>query len=219
LDPSKVVLTRDLTREQVLKELGLPSQRRFVTIVANMRHEIKDHPMFLRMAKRVHEAVPDAAFVLAGEGELVDELKAMARELGIEKETFFIGRCLDVPELLSISDICVLTSKAEGFSNSILEYMAARRPVVATNVGGAAEAIVQNETGYLVNSGDDEEMARYVIGMLRDSAKARRMGERGQEVVSQRFSAHAQLTNTTAMYEKVLAGSRRMIPQPVQNNG
>jgi L-malate glycosyltransferase len=219
LDPTKVESKRNLTREQVLTELGLPVQRHLVTIVANMRHEIKNHPMFLRMAKRVHDAVPDAAFVLAGEGELVDELKALAKELGIERETYFIGRCLDVPELLSVSDICVLTSKAEGFSNSILEYMAAARPVVATNVGGAGEAIVQDETGYLVNSGDDEEMAQYVIGLLRDSEKARRMGERGREVVWQRFSAHAQLTNTTAMYEKVLAASRGLIPQPLQNNG
>ena len=72
-------------------------------------------------------------------------------ELGIEDSTFFLGRCENVAELLSISESCVLSSKAEGFSNSILEYMAAARPVVATDVGGAREVVSEGETGYLVH--------------------------------------------------------------------
>ena len=67
-----------------------------------------------------------------------------------------------------MSDICVLTSWAEGFSNSILEYMAAGRPVVATDVGGAREAIAHGESGYLVKSDDDERMAEHVLSLLRD---------------------------------------------------
>ena len=111
---------------------------RFVTLVANLRHSVKNVPMFLRAAKRVHEALPDVEFVIAGEGELLDHLMTMAKELGIAKQVHFIGRCDDVPALLSLSSVCVLTSIGEGFSNSILEYMAAGKPVVATRVGGAA---------------------------------------------------------------------------------
>ena len=120
---------------------------------------MKDHPTFLRAAKRVHEAVPEAAFVLAGEGRLTDSLRALAAELGLARDAFFIGRCSRIAELLAVSDVCVLSSKAEGFSNSILEYMAAARPVVVTNVGGAREAVAEGETGYLVEAGDDETMA------------------------------------------------------------
>ena len=124
-----------------------------------MRLEVKDYPMFLRSARQVLDAEPAAAFLLAGEGELTDSLRALALELGIGDSTYFLGRCERVAELLSISEICVLSSKAEGFSNSILEYMAAGRPVVVTNVGGAAELVSEGDTGYLVSSGDDAAMA------------------------------------------------------------
>ncbi|MCM3902352.1 MAG: glycosyltransferase [Pyrinomonadaceae bacterium] len=218
LDMNRVIPQAGISREQVMDRLGLPKQsRKFVTIVANMRHEIKDHPMFLRMAQRVHAAVPEAAFVLAGEGELVQQTKDLASQLGIGQDTFFIGRCDGVAELLSVSDIGVLTSKAEGFSNSILEYMAAALPVVATDVGGAAEAIVPGETGYLVASGDDEQMAERIISLLRDPERSRRMGAQGRERVLEKFSDRAQLKNTTVMYETLLGRKRLFAPQPLEN--
>ena len=218
LEMGRVIPKAGLTRESVLNRLGLPKQnRKFVTIVANMRHDIKNHPMFLRMAKRVHDEIPEAAFVLAGEGELVQQTIDLARRLGIEQDTFFIGRCDDVAELLWVSDIGVLTSKAEGFSNSILEYMAAALPVVATDVGGAAEAIEEGETGYLVTSDNDEQMAKYIISLLRNPDRAREMGARGRARVSEKFSDRAQLKNTTAMYETVLTRKRHFVPEPVEN--
>ena len=220
LEMERVIPKGGITRESVLERLGLPKQnRKFVTIVANMRHDIKNHPMFLRMAKRVHDAVPESAFVLAGEGELVQQTRDLARRLGIEQDTFFIGRCDDVAGLLWISDIGVLTSKAEGFSNSILEYMAAELPVVATDVGGAAEAIEEGATGYLVPSDNDEQMAEYIIALLRTPDRAREMGARGRARVLDKFSDRAQLKNTTAMYETLLARTRRFVPQPLETKG
>jgi len=193
------------SRAESLVLLGLPAaSRRFVSIVANMRHEVKDYPMFLRAARRVKDAVPEAAFLLAGEGELTDSLKTLARELGIDDSTFFLGRCENVAELLSISEICVLSSKAEGFSNSILEYMAAARPVVVTDVGGAREVVSEGETGYLVASGDDAAMADRLISLLRDPERARMMGEKGRRAVEEKFSCEAQLARTEALYERLL---------------
>ena len=202
-----------LGKDEILGKLGFPALRgrSIVTIVANMRHEVKDHPMFLRAARRISDAVPNAAFVLAGEGELMDSLRTLAAELGLKDDVFFIGRCENIPELLSVSDVCVLSSKAEGFSNSILEYMAAGQPVVATDVGGAREAIVEGETGYIVPSGDDEAMADHIIRLLRDPARARAMGKRGQEVVRERFSSERQLENTHNLYEKLLNKTRERV--------
>lgn len=207
LDLARVTPPAGLSREEALAASGLPADgsRRFVTIVANMRHEVKDHPMFLRAARRVKEAVPEAAFVLAGEGELVGELKEMARELGLEGAAFFPGRCDRVAELLFASDVCVLSSKAEGFSNSILEYMGAARPVVATDVGGAREAIVEGETGHLVASGDDEALAARVADLLLEPERARAMGGRGRRRVEEKFSARVQLERTAELYERLLA--------------
>ena len=198
------------SRSQVLAMLGVPVDppRRFISIVANMRHEVKDYPMFLRSARQVKEAIPDAAFLLAGEGELSDSLRALAKELEIHDSTYFLGRCENVAELLSISAACVLSSKAEGFSNSILEYMAAGRPVVVTDVGGAREVVSEGETGYLVRSGDDATMADRLIWLLRDPEKARSMGEKGRRVVEEKFSCEAQLAHTEELYKRLLKAAK-----------
>jgi len=151
--------------------------------------------------------VPEAAFLLAGEGELKDSLRALATEFGIQNSTYFLGRCEKIAELLGVSEICVLSSKAEGFSNSILEYMAAGRPVVATNVGGASESIVEGETGYLVTSGDDEAMSARLISLLREPQKAKAMGEAGKRLVARKFSCEAQVAQTEELYNRLLRRS------------
>jgi len=197
------VATR-LARDEALEALGLPRDRRLVTLVANVNHPVKDQPTFLRAARRVREAVPDAAFVLAGEGRLLGESRALAASLGLAGDVFFTGRCERVGDLLSVSDVCALSSKVEGFSNAILEYMAAARPVVTTDVGGAREAVEEGETGYVVAPGDDEAMAARVVELLRDPERARRMGERGRRVVEEKFSCEAQLARTEALYESLL---------------
>jgi glycosyltransferase involved in cell wall biosynthesis len=166
---------------------------------------VKDHPTFLRAARRVKERVADAAFVVAGEGPLLESLRAYAAELGVGADTFFVGRCQRVAELLAVSDVCVLSSKAEGFSNSVLEYMAAGRPVVATDVGGAREAIEEGETGFVVPPGDDARLGERVALLLEDPERARRMGERGRRVVAEKFSCEAQLANAERLYENLLA--------------
>jgi glycosyltransferase involved in cell wall biosynthesis len=207
LDPARVRPPADFSRAEALAGLGLPAggARRFVTLVANLRHAVKDHPTFLRAARRVREEFPEAAFVLAGEGELEAPLRALCSELRIAEAVFFTGRCTRVGPLLAASDVCVLSSTAEGFSNSILEYMAAGRPVVATDVGGAREAVVEGETGHLVPAGDDERMAARIGGLLRDPGRAREMGARGSRRVAEQFSCAAQLARTEALYERLLA--------------
>src|SRR3989441_1516187 len=170
LDTARAMPSSGLSREAALAMFGLPqdSERRFVTIVANVNHPVKDHDTFLRAAARVHAAVANSAFIVAGEGKLMSSLQALAAQLGLERDVFFLGRCEKVAELLSVSDVCVLSSKAEGFSNSILEYMAAARPVVVTDVGGAREAVIEGETGFIVAAGDHENMAARIITLLRE---------------------------------------------------
>lgn len=214
LDMRRVTPSGDLHREEVLASFGLPHDRncRFVTIVANMRAHfrhpkpisLKDHPMLLRAAQRTRAALPEAAFVIAGEGDLLGETKALAAQLGLADNTFFIGRCGRVADLLAVSDVCVLSSQSEGFSNSILEYMAAARPVVVTDVGGAREAVVEGETGYLVPAGDDEMMAARIISLLREPTRARALGERARQVVEQKFSCEAQLDRARSLYDRLL---------------
>lgn len=189
-----------------LESLGLAGfeNARLITLVANLRHNVKNVPMFLRAAKSVTERVTDARFIIAGEGEMEPELTALAGSLGVADRTHFTGRCTDIPGLLSASYACVLTSTAEGFSNSILEYMAAGKPVVATNVGGAAEAIVEGKTGYLVASDDDAAMAERLIELLDDGEKASRFGAAGGQVAIENFSIESRLAKTIKLYSTLI---------------
>lgn len=206
LDPARVEAPANFNEEEVHTALGLPLERPLVTIVANLQHEVKDHRTFLRAARRVKESVGDAAFVLAGEGDLTESLRAYAAELGLAGDVFFTGRCTRVAELLAVSDVCVLSSKAEGFSNSILEYMAASRPVVVTDVGGAREAVEEGGSGFVVAPGDDRALGERVTLLLSDPERARRMGARGRRIVEERFSCAAQLAGVEGLYDELLAG-------------
>ncbi len=200
------------TREESLAIIGAPpdasAHHQFVTIVANMRHDVKDYPMFLRAAATVTKSIPRVGFLLAGEGELQPSLEKLAAELNVSNSTFFLGRCEQLGHLLNTSDVCVLSSKAEGFSNSILEYMAAGRPVVATDVGGARAAVLEGVTGHLVSSGDHDAMGERIVSLLVNREKAKAMGETGRRLVKEKFSQEALLANTEALYQRLLTGKR-----------
>lgn len=219
LDLDRFAPRASLTKRAALAVLNLPVDlidRPLVSIVANMRLEVKDHPLFLRAMRRVHHAIPTAGFLLAGEGELLPSIRQQAVELGLEADAFFLGGCSQLAELLTASQVCVLSSKSEGFSNSILEYMAAARPVVATDVGGAREVIMNGETGYLVPAGDDTAMAERVISLIRDTNTARAMGEAGRRIVAERFSRETQLRRTENMYEQLLKEAHIAQPAAVE---
>jgi glycosyltransferase involved in cell wall biosynthesis len=203
-------LAPKLSIDDVRTKLGLPREgRRFVTLIANVDHPVKDQPTFLRAAQRVHAVVPDVAFVIAGEGRLLEEYRSLAADLGLTDHVFFTGRCECVGDLLNISDVGVLSSLAEGFSNSILEYMAAGLPVVVTDVGGVREAVVDGETGYIVPAGDAEKMATRIISLLNEPERGRRMGKQGRKIVEEKFSCDAQVARTEAVYEELLATQRQ----------
>jgi glycosyltransferase involved in cell wall biosynthesis len=202
LDLDRVSVDENWRRDDACASFKLPADRRFVTIVANLK-AVKDHATFLRAAVKVRAAMPDAGFVLAGEGDLRDELKAQAAQLGIGGDVFLLGPCARLADLLNLSYAGALSSRAEGFSNSILEYAAAARPVVVTDVGGAREAVREGETGFIVAPGDDEALAARLIELLRDETRARTMGARGRQLIAEQFSTAAQLQRTEELYDKL----------------
>lgn len=184
--------------------LSFPASKKLVTLVANLRHAVKNVPMLLRAARDLCGSEVDVHFAIAGEGDLEGELRAMTCALGISRDVTFLGRCTDIPGLLAASDICVLTSDSEGLSNALIEYMAAGKPVVATDVGGAAEVIAEGETGYLVRPDDDVMLAARIQKVLADPGLARRLGESGRARAVQHFSEQALLANTVGLYDSLL---------------
>jgi glycosyltransferase involved in cell wall biosynthesis len=212
--PDRVKVDEKLSQEQIFALFGLPSKFRYVTMIANLHNVKKDHRTFLQAAKRVFVKFPDAAFVIAGAGEQ-KPLRSLVAELGIGERTFFIGRCDHVAELLAISLVGVLSSISEGLSNSVLEYMAAGLPVIASDVGGTREAVLDGETGFVVMPGDCEAIAGHIIELLRDPTRASEMGMRAQCRVADQFSPSKQLESTMILYDHLLktrAGQSRYIP-------
>ncbi len=205
VDPARL-RAKETSRPAICAGFGLPAEReiKYVTHLANLRHNVKNQEMLLRAAKRLYEEFPEVHYIFAGEGGRIAELSALAAKLEVENTTHFIGGCTTVPELLSITEIGVLTSLAEGFSNSILEYMGAGLPVVATDTGSAGEAVIEGRTGYLVEPDDDEKLADRLAILLKNPDKSKVFGEFGRKTVEERFSLEKQLGNINGLYRELL---------------
>jgi glycosyltransferase involved in cell wall biosynthesis len=149
--------------------------------------EQKGHADLLAAAAEV----PEATFVMAGDGPLRAELEEMARRLGVADRCLFLGQRDDVPALLAVSDLFVLPSHFEGLPVSVLEAMMAGRPVVATAVGGTDEAVVDGETGLLVPPRDPAALATAVRRLREQPELAQRLAAGGRARVEREFSVDA----------------------------
>jgi len=191
-------------RERIRKEMGVRPSEVVVTVIANLI-PYKGHFDFLKSASIVADELPTVWFWLVGEDRgILPDLEQMARRLGIAHRVKFMGRRYDVPELLAASDLSVLPSHEEGFSNVILEAMAAGRPVVATSVGGNPEAVLDGVTGWLVPPRSHEKLAVKMIDLLRDPEKAKRWGERGRERAKERFSMERMVEEHLRLYQQAV---------------
>ena len=170
-------------------------------IVAALRPE-KNHQLFLRAAALVHRELPRARFLIVGDGPQRDELEALAAELSISDVVHFLGTRCDVPQILSLIDVVVLTSRTEANPISILEAMAAEKPVVATRVGSVAETVADGKTGHLVTPGNAVEIAERVIELFKDRGRAAAMGRAGRE----RVIANWSVDRTVQGYQDLIAG-------------
>jgi glycosyltransferase involved in cell wall biosynthesis len=148
--------------------------------------------------------VPEAVFVIAGDGPERAALEARAKALGVAQRVRLLGARGDVAELLAACDLFVLPSLFEGLPLSVLEAMAAAKPVVATRIGGTVEAVVDGETGILVPPGDAGALAAAIRTFLTDPERARRSGEAGRARLRDRFTAAAMIDGVTAAYEELL---------------
>jgi glycosyltransferase involved in cell wall biosynthesis len=158
-----------------------------VGIVANFNRRVKRLDLFLESAVRVAAKFQKVKFLIIGGGNLENDLKCMARSLGIEDRVIFAGPKEPAIGYIRCFDIGVLCSDSEGFSNSLIEYMAAGKPVVATKVGGNDELVEDGVTGVLVPPGDPDALASALLILLNNEAAYKRMGEEGRRVVQEKF--------------------------------
>ena len=128
--------------------------------------------------------------------------------LGLARNFRFPGSREDVFAILRMSDAFCLPSRSEGFSNALIEAMAARLPCVVTNVGGNSEVVKQGETGFLVTSEDFQDLAARLTHLLDDPSLATEMGLRGEEVVHSRFTVQAMMGELVQVYQDLLEQKR-----------
>jgi glycosyltransferase involved in cell wall biosynthesis len=213
IDPKKLVLiyngvdvkTFDSAkplRGEVRKKLGIKPQERVIIFVANLI-AYKGHKDLLEAAREVLRHIPQSVFLLAGEDRGIGrDLKKMATDLGIASRVKFLGLRRDIPQLMAASDLSTLPSHEEGFSNVILESMAAGLPVVATRVGGNPEAIEDGVTGWLVPPGNPAVMAEKIIDLLGNPQRAKSWGKLGRKRVGQIFAIENMVEAHIRLYER-----------------
>lgn len=190
--------------QQLRTELGLPATAPLAGIVARLSEE-KNHALLLRAAALVREQISDAHFVIVGDGPLRDRLKAQAQQLGIEDSVRFLGNRTDVPDILALLDVFVLSSHIEANPVSILEALATGKPVVATRVGSVSETVRHGEVGYVVEPGDASALAGHIIELLRDPRLARRLGAEGRRQVVERYSMTRMIDRYQGLLEQIFA--------------
>ena len=158
-------------------------------------------------AHLVVREVPDARFVILGEGELREALEHQVREHHLEKHVLLPGFRTDVLGCIKSFDLFVMSSVTEGLGTSLLDAMACRRPIVATSAGGIPEIVEDGATGLIVPPRDAASLAKAIVRALRDEPLRRRFGEAGFARVRERFTVERMVSETAAVYER-LVGAR-----------
>lgn len=168
--------------------------------------ENKDYNSFFKAAELVLEQRRDVTFVAVGEGTSDKECKQLLPE-HVSSYFRLMGKHSNVESIVNRFDIGVLSTSdrhGEGISNSITEYMASGKPVVATDAGGTKELVVDGITGYLVGRGDYRSMAYYLLTVLSDKDLAATMGNAGNQRITNEFSLNRMLDRYTSLYLKLL---------------
>jgi len=185
---------------ELRRELGIPANAPVVGILAALRPE-KNHELFLNGAAEIARAMPEAHFLIIGDGPRRSELEHLANELAIAEKTHFLGSRDDVPEVLRAINVVALTSHNEASPVSILEALSTGIPVVATRVGSVPETVVPNETGKLFAAGDLAGFVESTLDLLRNPQIASRLGHTGRQRTIDRWS----LDSMVAGYETLLS--------------
>jgi len=197
------------TRAGLRKELGIPPDCPLVGAVGNL-NRFKGHTYFIRAARQIKERLPDARFIVVGRELDTDrayweQLQRLTVECGLERDVVYTGFRRDIPAILSIMDVFVLASVLESCPNVLLEAMAMRVPVVATDVGAVTELVTDGCTGLVAPPHDAGAIARAVVTILSGPrSRAIAMAEAARKTVETRFAIDTIAEQQQRIYETVM---------------
>lgn len=201
----------------IKNSLGLPLDSKVIGCVSNLR-PVKGHKYLIQAARSVIQKFPEAHFLFVGDGELKNELTAEAKKLNIENNIHFLGQRNDIPELLSVMDVCVLPSLSEGLSNTLLEYMAAGKPIIATKVGGNSELLKAPLQGILVEPANAIQLTQAILKLLENPKEAENLAVEARKFVQQSFRLEMMIRNYENLFQ-TLSWQRKRILHLISSNG
>ena len=191
---------------ELRKGIGISESSFIIGIVARLSVE-KDHATLIKAFKLVFEQKGNVDLFIVGDGSVRQSLEVLVSELNIKSNVKFLGFRDDIPQVLHMFDVFVLSSLTEGVSLTLLEAMAASKPIVATNVGGNSEVVIDMETGLLVPSKDPQSMADAILKILSDKEMSERMGKAGRKRVEEVFNLERMVDAYIEVYDNVIAKS------------
>jgi len=202
IDPARFAearLHRAEIGSAVRKEIGIPPEATVIGNVAALAGH-KAHRDLLDAMPQVLKALSGAHLVIAGDGEERASLERQAADLGISGSVHFLGFRSDVPRLLAAFDLFAISSRLEGFCNSVLEAFAAGVPVVATSAGGLPEMVINEETGLLTPVADPPALAAAILRVAVDPALGERLAGAGRSLVESEYTVERMVEKTAAAY-------------------
>jgi glycosyltransferase involved in cell wall biosynthesis len=188
-------------------QLGAPADAFVIGIVARLS-AVKDHATLLRAFARLAPSTPQAHLLCVGDGPERLALTNLARALRLTERVHFPGTLTPEFNLHQLFDVSVLCSATEGLPNSLLEAMAAARPVVATRVGAVSDAVRDGETGVLIPAGNPEALAAALRALIATPERARTLGTAAQAVARAEYHEARVLERLTGWYESLVLGAR-----------
>lgn len=195
-----------IDRGEARRALGLKDDTLIGVMVANLIPYKGHHDLVEGLAGIAGQFPAGWRVLLAGRDEgLRPELETLAAERGIGENIVFLGERSDVPRILAAADFGLLTSHEEGFSNVVLEGMAAGLPMIVTDVGGNAEAVLDGETGFVVQPSSPKAIGEAVLRLAGDPNVRTLLGDAGQKRVAEHFSMDACLNAHLQLYRTLLA--------------
>ncbi len=211
IDLESRVLTGENERATHRRLFGVPDDRFVVGWIGRMT-SIKRVPDVLESFKRLLDLGVEATLCMVGDGPDREAAETQAKELGIARNVLFLGYQRDVSSYYALCDALVLPSANEGTPVVAIEALAARRPVVATRVGGVPDVVTEGEDGFLVDVGDVDAIANALATLARDPALRKRMGEYGRAHVLPRYRVERLVDDVDALYRELLTEQGLQLP-------
>lgn len=195
---------RRLHDENTIRRKFNIDTERVVGMVATFSNN-KDYDTFITAAQSILQARENVTFLAIGDGVNIEKCRKLVKPQ-FRNKIKFLGKQKDIESIVNTFDIGVLATYSEGISNSIMEYMALRKPVVATNGGGINELVLHGKTGFLVDSNDAHKLSKRIEQLLADEELANRMGSAGCERIKREFSLEKMTNLYVGLYERLLNG-------------